>query len=889
MKIQFYLRFQTSFGQTLWIRQLEESEPIPMTYVNEEFWESSVQVDKTKEDDFKYRYQLKTKEGDWIEEWGDDRSIDLSMARSRDLTIVDTWNHAGEYENVFFTAPFANILLKQKKRGDVKIKKQHTHVFKVKAPLLMKNECLCLLGNSSSLGNWSEDSPILMSKKGNWWIASVDLSEDTLPIAYKYGTYDTNSEKFIRFEQGDNRLLYGDSGKKKLTVLHDGFARLPNDTWKGAGVSVPVFSLRSKRSCGTGEFLDLKLLADWASHTGIRLIQILPVNDTTATHTWMDSYPYAAISAFALHPMYINLAKVAGKKNAAILKPIQEKQDALNALPYVNYEDMMKLKMSVLKELFENEGEGLKDNDDFHSFFSKNKHWLVPYAAFCYLRDQYGTSHFEQWPEHTVYNKKEIDKLTDSKSKHFKSIAFYYYVQFHLHLQLQDAVEYAHKKKVILKGDIPIGVYRYGCDAWTAPELYNMCQQAGAPPDDFAVRGQNWGFPTYNWKTMQEDGYDWWVKRFEQMSHYFDAFRIDHILGFFRIWSIPMHAVEGVMGRFIPAIPVTINEFGENGIWFEHHRYCAPYITEQILNDAFGTDADNVKKKFLNRDADGHYEMKPEFKTQRAIEQYFAKTVITEGDEKLQQGLYDLISNIILIEDEEYPHNYHFRIGMENTSSFKSLDQNLQAKLRDLYVNYFYRRQDDHWKKEAMHKLPDLKRATNMLVCGEDLGMVPHCVPEVMKQLGILSLEIQRMPKQSGKEFFHPNDAPYLSVVTPSTHDMSTIRGWWEEDKDKTRRFFTTQLGQHGDPPAYCEAWINRAIVMQHLYSPAMWSIFQLQDLLGMSNDLRREDPNEERINIPANPKHYWRYRMHIPVEDLMEADAYNEELRNYIMHSGRA
>ncbi|MBK7123243.1 MAG: 4-alpha-glucanotransferase [Chitinophagaceae bacterium] len=225
---------------------------------------------------------------------------------------------------------------------------------------------------------------------------------------------------------------------------------------------------------------------------------------------------------------------------------------------------------------------------------------------------------------------------------------------------------------------------------------------------------------------------------------------------------------------------------------------------------------------------------------------------------------------------------------MEDTSSFKNLDKHSQKELSAIYINYFYHRQDELWKKEAMKKLPGLKSNTAMLVCGEDLGMVPHCVPEVMEQLGILSLEIQRMPKKTGIEFFHPKDAPYLSVVSPSTHDMSTIRAWWEEDSFRTRHFYQHLMGQAGDPPVYCEPWINKEIILQHLYSPAMWSIFQLQDLMGIDGEIRREDPNEERINNPAEAEHYWNYRMHINLEDLLEEKNFTSELKNYIEKSGR-
>jgi 4-alpha-glucanotransferase len=865
-------------------------EAIPMAYLNEEFWEASIKIEMDKSSKIQYKYLLKNKEGEIVPEWGDDRLIEINKENIKEILVIDTWNHTGEYENVFYSAPFQNSLLKIKHaKPPAKKNKKFTHVFKIKTPLLEKHEAICMVGSGKNLGEWSTEKPIVFSKQGNWWCAYADLLDDSFPIAYKYGIYNTSDRKFVRFENGDNRLLYGDAGKKKITIIHDGFAHLPNDTWKGAGVAIPVFSLRSKKGLGVGEFTDLKLLVDWAKSTGLKLIQILPVNDTTATYTWADSYPYAALSAFALHPVYINLEKTAGKKHAGIVKSFQKKQEQLNTLKDVDYEEVMKVKLSALKELYNAAGKNDLQEAGFKKFFEHNGHWLVPYAVFCYLRDKYGTSHFEQWKTNSIYNKNEIEKLAAASSKNYEAIAFHYYIQYHLHLQLKEAADYAHKKGIILKGDIPIGVYRYGCDAWTAPELYNMCQQAGAPPDDFAVKGQNWGFPTYNWKKMQEDHFDWWRKRFQQMSYYFDAFRIDHILGFFRIWSIPMHAVEGILGHFVPAIPVTITEFGERGIWFDYHRYCKPYITDEVLDEVFGDLSGKIRSEFVIPNEFGSYDLELEFETQRQVEDHFRHQEPSEENQRFKNGLFDLISNVILFEEENSQgEQFHFRISMENTSSFKRLDWNIQQKLKALYINYFFRRQDKFWEKEAMHKLPYLKRATNMLICGEDLGMVPHCVPDVMKQLGILSLEIQRMPKLEGKEFSHPAAAPYLSVITPSTHDMSTIRGWWEEDREKTKKFFNQDLGQWGEAPLFCEPWINRAIFLQHLYSPAMWSIFLLQDILGMNETLRRENPHEERINVPANPNNHWKYRMHLTLENLIKQKDFNEEVKGYVDHSGR-
>lgn len=897
MNLQFYLRFFTQYGESLWIsgntEELGMGDPkkaIPMEYLNDEFWHASIVIHKKNfpKEGVTYKYYLKNKEDQLVSEWGFDRVAHTSNKEATEIQLIDTWNHAGEFENAFFSAPFKNVLLKHSYPKS-KSSKHHTHIFRIKAPLLGKHEVICLTGSGETLGNWSEDKVVPLSKEGDWWTAHIDMTGNFFPVAYKYGLYNTRENCFVKYETGNNRLLHADGPVHRVTILHDGFIRMPNNTWKGAGVALPVFSLRSKKSFGVGEFTDIKLLVDWAKETGLKLIQVLPINDTIATNTWIDSYPYAAISAFALHPIYINLAEVAGKSFANKMDALKKKQAQLNELPDVDYEEVLRFKMAMLKELYDVMGKDCFESEDYKQFFEENKHWLVPYAAFSYFRDKNGTSHFDEWKTNAVYDKDEIQTLLSSRSAAQKEINFYLFIQYHLHTQLKEAADYAHRKGIVLKGDIPIGIYRHGCDAWVSPEFYNMEAQAGAPPDDFTPIGQNWGFPTYNWKRMQQDGFAWWKQRFEQMSNYFDAFRIDHILGFFRIWSIPGHAVQGIMGHFVPCIPVHYVEFGENGIWFDEKRYCNPFIIDDILVEVFGGLTQKVKEHYVVPNDIGGYDLKPEYNTQQKVEAHFAKLEETEENIKLKLGLFDLISNVLFFkQDGSRGQEFHFRISMEKTSSFRYLIPHVQEKLRVMYVNYFYRRQDEFWKREALQKLPYLKEATNMLICGEDLGMVPDSVPDVMKQLGILSLEIQRMPKDPKKEFFYPEEAPYLSVITPSTHDMSTVRGWWEENRERTQRFYNHVLGQWGDAPYFCESWVNRAIVLQHLYSPAMWSIFQLQDIMGMSETLRRENPHEERINNPANSKHYWRYRMHINLEDLLKQEEFNEELKGYVIHSGR-
>src|SRR5215831_17610758 len=565
MKIHFYVRFHTRFGQQMAVTgniaalgsdSLEHAHPL--TWLNNDYWQGTIEVELKKATKIRYNYVLQNEDGFTVVDWGNDRTIQAGHpAGIEEIQVIDIWNHAGEYENVFYSDPFQQTLLKEQETH-IKPKevKKYSHIFKVKAPLLAKNEVLCLIGNNG-LGEWKTDHPILLSRENGWWSVKLNLPRESLPLAYKYGRYNIKEKFFLGFENGENRILYGDNQHHKITILHDGFAHLPNNIWRGAGVSIPVFSLRSKNSFGTGEFADLTLLTDWAVKTGLKLIQILPVNDTSATHTWVDTYPYAAISAFALHPLYLNLEKVAGKKNADLIKPLKKKQKELNAQADMEYEEVLRLKLAAVKELYALQKDEFLEDKEYLQFFDSNRHWLVPYAAFCYLRDRNGTSDFNQWKQYNRYNKESVQRLVSPQAKHFDSIAIHYFIQYHLHLQLKEAAEYAHKNGIILKGDIPIGVYRYGCDTWTEPELFHLEMQAGAPPDDFAVKGQNWGFPTYNWEKMAADGFEWWHKRFVQMSNYFDAFRIDHILGFFRIWSIPMDAVEGIMGYFVPDIPVS--------------------------------------------------------------------------------------------------------------------------------------------------------------------------------------------------------------------------------------------------------------------------------------------------------------------------------------------
>ncbi|MEL7147751.1 MAG: 4-alpha-glucanotransferase, partial [Bacteroidota bacterium] len=660
-------------------------------------------------------------------------------------------------------------------------------------------------------------------------------------------------------------------------------------------VAIPVFSLRSRQGMGVGEFADLKLMVDWAVKAGMKLIQILPVNDTVATNTWTDSYPYAAISVFALHPIYLNMEKMGKLKNADRVRHYRSQKVSLNELADVDYEKVMETKWAYTRELYEQEGAKLLVSKSFEQFMSANANWLPAYAMFAYLRDKYNTPDFSRWDSFNKVSKEEIADFTRLDSAHYKAVAYYYFLQYHLDKQLKEATTYARKHGVVLKGDIPIGIYRNSVDAWVSPHLYNMDCQAGAPPDDFSATGQNWGFPTYNWEEMSKDGYAWWKARLQKMADFFDIFRIDHILGFFRIWEIPTDAVDGILGRFNPSMPYTVEDLKYLGIHFDYDRMCKPFIREYMFGQIFGDLAGEVKDAFFYHEFGDVFHFKPAFDTQRKVKDHFDHLVCSEPQRKehhnfIRHKLYSMLAEVIFLEAPlSDGAAFNPRIAFHDTYSFTNLDDHTKGQLNKLYVDYYYKRHNDFWAEKAMSKLPALKEATDMLICGEDLGMVPDCVPGVMDHLKILSLAIQRMPNDSSKEFWHPADTPYFSVCSTSSHDMSTIRGWWEEDRDAIQRFYENILGHHQQQaPYFCEPDVAKDIIVQHLFSPSMWAIFPIQDLLATDGNLRRESPDDERINVPANPQHYWRYRLHLTTEDLIEQENFNNFLKELTTSAGR-
>ena len=901
MKIIFNIQYKTVFGEELLLNTAGSGadHSVLMSTTDGNHWSCQLSVDDSVRS-FDYYYTVRGYRGIKRSEWKTiEHRLDLSAVSSNQYIVDDLWQDIPG-DTYLYSSAFTDCVNRRAKTELQSTEYVHTLRLVVRAPQLRSGFRLAVVGDCAALGGWNLSHALPMAEHNhNEWVVDIDASQ-LLPTDKKAKNVDitgtTVELKFVAFgdkgetlwETGLNRVLRVpciEKGTVRVVTLDQAFFEICNE--KVAGTLIPVFSLRSEGSFGVGDFGDLKLMIDWVAKTHQRLLQVLPINDTTSTHTWTDSYPYSCISIFALHPQYADLRQLPRLADKVEADRFEVLREELNALPKIDYERVNDAKVRYLQLLYGQEGKQVLASEEFKTFFADTQHWLVPYAQYCSLRDKYGTCEFAKWPDHNTWDEKERAALSNPHNKAFKNVAFFYYVQFILDRQMHAAHEYAKARGVILKGDIPIGVNRNGCDVWHEPEYFHLDSQAGAPPDAFSVNGQNWGFPTYNWERMIADGCQWWVRRFQNMSKYFDAYRIDHVLGFFRIWAIPTDCVHGLLGQFQPALAMTREEIESYGLHFQEQLFTTPFIARWVVDRVFREHAEEVIATYLNHEHDDIFSLKPEYDTERKIEAAF-EGKITDKDIWLRDGLYCLVEDVLFVRDRQNPNLFHPRITAQMDFMYEALYDSDKAAFNRLYNDYYYRRNNDFWYREAMKKLPRLAQATRMLVCAEDLGMVPDCVQWVMDELRILSLELQSMPKDPKVKFGHLSRNPYRSVCTLSTHDMPTLRQWWDEDWNRTQEFYNTMLYRGGAAPHPLPGWLARDIVSRQLTSPSMLCILSLQDWFAIDERVRLDDANAERINIPANPKHYWRYRMHLTIEKLLADRDYNDQVKELIDDAGR-
>ncbi|MBQ0073553.1 MAG: 4-alpha-glucanotransferase [Prevotella sp.] len=833
MHILFNINYSAPYGESLHINIRQQDgtiHTIRMNNIQEGQWQYDMRIDNNTYTHIDYYYSVhngdKVRRTEWTTQA---HRIDVAQTGLQQYTIYDTWIDI-PHDTYLYSSAYTQCINRREKKSVYRRTNPAMLRLKVRAPQLRGFERLILVGAHPVLGEWCIDRGIpCVEQAPNEWTCDIDAEYTAMEdLEYKFvAVKDGDEMNSPMWETGENRHVTMPRMRKgEVTEIELSQAFFEIWNVRKAGTLIPVFSLRTAGSFGVGDFGDLKRMIDWVEYTGQRLLQVLPINDSTITHTWTDSYPYSCISIFALHPQYADFRQLPELNDKSAMERFETLRQELNALPQIDYERVNNAKNEYLSILFQQEGKATFLSEDFKKWFDEEQHWLVPYAQYSYLRDTYGTAEFSTWKDHNTWNEEDRAALSNPRTKAFKQVSYYYYVQYILAKQMKSAHEYAREKRVILKGDIPIGVHRLGCDVWQEPRYFNLNGQAGAPPDDFSIDGQNWGFPTYNWDEMLKDDCLWWVRRFQNMQKYFDAYRIDHILGFFRIWEIPMPYKSGLMGQFQPSLGLTVGEIEGYGLHWDEDHLLKP-CTENAWDCLF-------------------------------------------------------------LRDHHDRNKFHPRISSHSSPAYERLASWEKDCYNRLYEDYFYRRNNAYWYKEAMKKLPRLIEATRMLVCAEDLGMIPDCVPSVINELRILSLELQSMPKEMGQQFGRPEHYPYRSVCTIDSHDMPTLRMWWDEDLQRAQNYYSFVLNRRDEAPHPLPTWLARDIMSRNLQSASMLCILSLQDWLAINEELRLADANAERINIPANPHHYWRYRMHLNIDDMLNNQRFCDDIAEMITQSGR-
>ncbi|KAJ8905950.1 hypothetical protein NDN08_002451 [Rhodosorus marinus] len=913
VSVRFCVEFSAKPGQDVWVSgsntqlgHFNANSAVKMAYEHPNLWTATVTVPFVREP---LRYKYLESQGNLISwEKGPERILEMELGTLENTFILkDNFRlHPMPEHEIFASSAFRNVVFRREERKSLAITRAEESSAYYKAMVLGKDAVLlrlnvfagrvkatdevCIVGSLDELGGNNQAKAVPLSdSRAPFWTLTIPLHPNRMSFSYRLIIREKSDQKnVIVVEEGEERtfalteveqLILSKCSKPPIVFAGSSINFRYARNWKGCGISVPVFSLRSKSSLGVGDFVDLKKIVDFCVKGGYQLLQLLPVHDTTVYNSWRDSYPYSIVSNFALHPQYLNIEAI-GDLPASVKDDLKKEKERLNALTQIDYEEVMAVKTRLLRKIYAVKKSEFLVSREFLDFFKENQSWLVPYALFKLFMEINGTADYERWGDRSSVRVKDMEVLAAPDTFHFDYIGMAYFVQFHLNKQLKEASRYAAVNEVVFKGDLPIGVNRYCTDTWVNPHLFRLHMRAGAPPDYFAENGQNWDFPTYNWDEMAKDNYAWWRSRLNNLSKYFHAYRIDHVLGFFRIWEIPERFTTGISGRFYKSVPITREELSKRGLW-DMDRYFSPYVHDGILHQEFGNNAAQVRERFFEPTWGDRLKFKEEYNTERKIADELKLPDSAAASEKkkvefLKQRLFLLMNNVLLLVDEEVPTEFHPRIAFHNQSTYKELSDEWKRQFNELHEEYFYHRQDELWRKEGMKKLPMLKSASNMLVCAEDLGMIPACVPDVIEETSIIGLRVQRMPSDNS-EFSDPVEYPYATVATLSSHDTTTFRGWWEEELDPNQkeRYVKNILKLNKSAPQSCEPWLAEAALISHIECPSIWCIFPIQDVLAIDGKLRRKNASEERINRPENPQHYWRFRLHLDTETILESDRF--------------
>jgi 4-alpha-glucanotransferase len=625
------------------------------------------------------------------------------------------------------------------------------------------------------------------------------------------------------------------------------------------GTAVPLSALRSHLDSGIGEFPDLVALGAWCRDAGLSLIQLLPINDTG-----YESSPYSALSAFALHPVYLRLADLPGY--AAIAEKGRSLTAELNGRVLVSHERVWGAKQALLRQLFDTIAFTAADAEAWLAAHS----WGRAYAVFWALRERYGRAGWQSWPDHRRVDAAQLGALWNELGADAR---FPVWLQVQAEAQLSAAVKALGSLGVALKGDIPILLNEDSADVWYNHEYFDLSMRAGAPPDGMNPEGQNWGFPVYRWDALERDGYQWWKDRLRHAAQFYQAYRIDHVLGFFRLWATPQENHTAQLGHYQPVS--RISEASLRDLGFDDGRLTwlsEPHIFGLELREHLGKEADKAAELVLARvGQEDLFRFKPSVKGEKDL------TSLAVSDQAKGNLVQWFRNRALLLQRDG---SYLATAQYYSSRAFNSLASDERWAFEHL-IQETYDGAQLEWERQGRRLLSFMKDATSMLVCAEDLGSIPDCVPKVLGELGILGLKICRWARNwnaPGQPYYRVAEYPVLSVCTPSVHDTSTLRQWWDEETD--HRGFLTAIGLEDQEGLYTPE-LARRVVAGLLTARSRLCILALQDWFAVEADLRTDDPAAERVNTPGTVGgSNWGWRMKPFLEDLKTHPTFTARVR---------
>lgn len=656
------------------------------------------------------------------------------------------------------------------------------------------------------------------------------------------------------------------------------------------GISIPLGAIATKKNTVIGEFSVLPDFAKFCKNAGIEVIQLLPVNDTGT-----QSSPYSGLSAFALHPIYVDLkalpefeAIYSSDKKFAKKYDSFVKENPYDGKSRYKYDAILNKKDELLREIYKTTeiaktGEA---TEELSKWIKKNP-WIVNYAVYKNLKYKYMQASWKSWDEKDKnLSEKEIKSRWTKKSEQKENL-FYAWTQMRANEQFKKASDAVKKSGILLKGDMPILMNEDSCDAWALPNIFNQNLRAGSPVDGENPSGQNWGFPTYNWKYLKENDYSWWKDRLKNAEQYYSAYRLDHILGFFRIWAIPTRDTTAVLGHTDPYVPIKRDEFHNAGFADDRIRWLSqPHIpTGAVENITWNHEsATKIMEKFCDRI--GNEELwlfKESVQGDKDIyESDLSAFCQGDAEGRVKDILARFWKDRAFIEITE--NNFVPLWTHPETTAWKSLSLDEQNRLNQLIDNA-ERKENELWETQSDEILSALTNSVNMIPCGEDLGANLSCLPGVMAKNKILSLRVYRWSRKWNEKPEQPYvpfaELPKLSVCTSSVHDSSTLRQWWSEDKNGVSLFVKTYPKFFG-----IEDWDNEAKnrVAEEPYSPEKglafltalasansdFCIHPFQDFLSTDKKYWLEKEDDERINIPGTVSEFnWTYRIPCLLEEI--------------------